>query len=195
MLKHSALFLLISAASAFGQPVSFGAIGGSSLTQDFQNKSIMQPNGNAIVIHSTPKRWIVGGTVEARLPFHLSFEVDALYHELEFTRALFEKSNGTLNSVSPAPVVTWELPVLVKYRFSLPLVKPFIDAGPAFRSRGNLNGAAPSNHGLAAGLGAEVRLRRLKIAPQFRYLRWAHDHNVEPSTVPDQIEFLTSIIF
>ena len=198
MPKHSLFFLLVSTASALAQPVSFGVIGGVSLTEDFQNKTIIVgPNGNAVLAYSTPKRWIAGGTVEARLPFHLAIEVDALYHELEFTQAFLETSNGTLNSVSPAPVVTWEFPILAKYRFSFPLIKPFVDAGPAFRSAGNLNGASPSNHGLAAGLGVEVRLWKLKIAPQFRYVRWARDQNVgffQPPTVPDQVEFLTSII-
>ena len=67
----------------------------------------------------------------------------ALYHEWEFTQATVEP-NGTPNSVSPAPVVTWELPILAKYRFSSPLVKPFIGAGPKFRSAGSLNDTSPS---------------------------------------------------
>ncbi len=101
--------------------------------------------------------------------------------------------NGTLNSVSSAPVVTWEFPLLANYRFSL--VKPFVEAGPSFRSSGNLNGASPSNHAFAAGLGVEARVWKLKIARQARYLRWARDHNVTyfaPSTVPDQTEFSSS---
>src|SRR5215471_14635927 len=134
MRKQIFIFLLSSTTSAFAQPISFGVVGGASLTGDFQNKSIVLDNGNALLAYSTPKRWIAGGKAEARLPFHLSFEVDALYHELEFTQAGLEKSNGTLNSVSPAPVVTWEFPVLLKYQFHFPLVKPFMDAGPAFRS-------------------------------------------------------------
>ena len=88
---------------------------------------------------------------EVRLPLHLSIEVDGLYHELEFTRAGIEP-DGSLNSVSPAPVVTWESPVLAKYRFTFPLITPFVEAGPAFRTSGNLNGASPSNHGFVAGV-------------------------------------------
>jgi hypothetical protein len=198
--KQTFAFLLLSAVSTSAQPISFGVVGGLSLTQDFRNKSIILDNGDAILTYSTPKRWIAGGTVEARLRFHLSFEIDVLYHELEFTQALLEKSTGTLSSVSPAPVVTWEFPLLVKYRFSFPLGTPFVDAGPAFRSAGNLNGTAPSNHGLAAGLGVEVHVWRLKIAPQFRYTRWAHDSKTgffalfsAPDTAPNQVEFLTSI--
>jgi hypothetical protein len=190
--------------SASAQPLSFGVIGGAALTEDFQNRITESPPSASEIAYSTPKRWIAGATAEVRLPFHLSIEVDALYHELEFTDATIEP-NGTLNSVSPAPVVTWEFPILVKYRFSLPArlsvwtkVKPFIDAGPAFRTAGNLNGSMPSDHGFAAGLGIEAHLWKLKIAPQFRYLRWARDQApryLQPSTVPDQVEFLTAITF
>jgi hypothetical protein len=188
--------LLCEACACAQRPFSFGVIIGASLTEDFQNQNFPFPNGNAQLAYSTPKRWIAGGTVEARLPFGLSFEADALYHELGFTQALYEKSSGTLNSVSPASVVTWEFPILAKYRFSFPLVKPFVDAGPAFRSASNLNSTNPSDHGFAAGLGSEVRVWKLKIAPQFRYLRWAHDQRyISASTVPNQIEFLAAIAY
>jgi hypothetical protein len=197
MIHSISAVVLLYALSAYAQPVSFGIVGGASLTEDFQNKIIETPPTAPSIAYSTPKRWIVGGTAEVRLPFHLSIEADALYHELEFTSAAVEP-NGTLNSVSPAPVVTWEFPILAKFRLSIPLVKPFIDAGPVFRTAGNLNYTSPSNHGFAAGLGVEAHLWKLKIAPQFRYLRWARDQNVgffQPSTVPDQIEFLTTISF
>jgi hypothetical protein len=178
---------------AFGQPLSFGVVGGASLTQDFQNQRV----GNMIA-YSTPKRWIAGGMVEVRLPLHLSVEVDGLYHELEFTDAFIEP-NGTLNSVSPAPVVTWEFPLLAKYRFSLPVMKPFVEAGPSFRTSGNLNSTLPSSHGFTAGVGLEAHAWKLRIAPQVRYSRWARDrrspYSFAPSTVPDQAEFLVGISF
>jgi hypothetical protein len=106
--------LLAFSGGGFGQPLWFGVIGGAGLTQDFQNRT----DGN-ILAYSTPKRWIVGAMVEVRLPLHFSAEVDGLYHELGFTNA-FVEPNGTLNSVSPASVVTWEVPALAKYRFSRP---------------------------------------------------------------------------
>ena len=178
---------------AFGQPLSFGVVGGAGLTQDFQNQRV----GNTIA-YSTPKRWIAGGMVEVRLPLHISVEVDGLYHELEFTDAFIEP-NGTLNSVSPAAVVTWEFPVLAKYRFSFPLVKPFVEVGPSFRSSGNLNSTLPSSHGFTAGMGVEAHVRKLRIAPQIRYTRWARDRvspfSFAPSTASDQAELLVAISF
>jgi hypothetical protein len=190
-----AAFLFGFSTAALGQHLSFGIIGGASLTQDFQNRRVGYPT--QVLAYSTPKRWTAGGMLEVRLPLHLSIEVDGLYHELEFTRAGIEP-NGTLNSISPAPVVTWEFPVLAKYRFFLPMVKPFVEAGPSFRSAGNLNGASPSNHGFTAGVGVEAHVWKLRIAPRVRYSRWARDRNVTyfaPSTVPDQAEFLVGISF
>ena len=63
--------------------------------------------------------------LEFGLPWHLSVEVDGLYHPLSYTFAGIEP-NGTLNSVSPATVVTWEFPALAKYRFSLGSWTPFV---------------------------------------------------------------------
>jgi len=180
---------------ALGQPLSFGIIAGASMTQDFQNREVGIPT--PVLAYSTPKRWMVGGMVALALPLHLSVEADGVYHELEFTRAAVEP-NGSLNSVSPAPVVTWEIPVLAKYRFSLPIAKPFVEAGPVFQTAGNLNGASPSHYGVAAGVGVEFSEWKLRIAPQVRYSRWVRDQDVTyfaPSTVQNQADFLVSVSF
>jgi hypothetical protein len=132
-------------------------------------------------------------------------EADALYHELQFLPTVLNSQAPNIHTTIREHVVTWELPVLVNYRFRLPgtdttkeRVSPFIEAGPAFRISGNLNYASPSNHGFAAGLGVEARLWKLGIAPPFRYLRWAPDqtaHPFTPATVTDQVQFLTTITF
>jgi hypothetical protein len=190
-----ALSLLGIFPAAFGQHLSFGIVGGASLTEDFQDRST--GGTPAIIAYSTPKRWIAGATVQVSLPLRLAIEVDGLYHELEFTNATVW-ADGTLHSVSPAPVVTWEAPALVKYRFPLETLKPFVEAGAAFRVSGNLNGTSPSSDGFIAGMGVEARIWKLRLAPQIRYLRWARDQNrsyYQPSTVPDQVECLMGISF
>ena len=190
--------------SAYAQPFSIGIMGGAGLTQDFQNFNL-SPNETPpdypvrIVGSSIPQRWIAGATIEARLPLHLSVEADGLYHELRF-KTTFQSGQTPPDwtQVVAQHVVTWEVPVLLKYRFQLPLIKPFIDAGPVFRDLNNLSHTNPSNHGFAAGVGVEAHLWKLRIAPQFRYLRWARDQNVprlSMTTVPDQIEFLAAITF
>lgn len=180
-------------------------MGGSGLTQDFQNYDLPPFGGSygvltpyTILGSSTPQRWIAGATFDVRLPLHLSVESDSLYHELRFKLGIQYVQSPPDWQTQRQHVVTWEFPVLVKYHFQLPLVKPFVDAGPAFRVLGNLSHTNPSNHGFAAGLGIETHLWKLRFAPQFRYLRWAHDINVPMfglTTVTDQVEFLTAITF
>jgi hypothetical protein len=107
--------------------------------------------------------------------------VDALYRALHFTD-------------SPGTVVTWQFPVLAKYRFSLGSMNPFIEVGPSFRTQGNLNGTDPSNYGATAGLGVEFHVRSLKIAPTLRYTRWAPDGNqFGVLTNPNRVEALLGI--
>ena len=139
--------LFIIALSAAGQNLSVGFIGGASPTSDFQNQ--ISPSGNnfpGFLNYSTPKHYIFGASLEYRLTPHFSIEADGLYHPLGYTFAGIEPG-GSLNSISPATVVTWEFPVLAKYRFAFHRVSPFVEAGPSFRTTGNLNSANPSHAG------------------------------------------------
>jgi len=128
----------------FGQNVSIGIVGGAGLTDDFRREVLPAFQGfPGEINYSTPKRYIGGAMVELGFASHFSLEVDGLYRPLGYTFAGIEP-NGTLNSVSPATVVTWEFPVLAKYRFAFRGVRPFVEAGPSFRTTGNLNSANPS---------------------------------------------------
>jgi len=190
--------------SAFEEHVSFGVIGGSGITDDFGNNAtgvIPLPNGGTQIIpvryYSTSKDYIVGMMVEFPLRWHLSLEVDGLYRPLNFTFADV-RADGSLNNVSPNTVVTWEFPLLAKYKLHLPLVKPLIELGPSFRSAGNLNGAAPSHYGGTLGLGVEAHMRKLKITPVVRYTRWAADgkqYGIQPRTIRNQAEVLVGFSF
>lgn len=192
---------------ALAQPVSLGVIGGAGVTQDFQDRTLdVFPDGTSILSYSAPKRWIAGGMIELRLPLHLAVEVDGLYHELEYIMSASVAANGAVRGGSPGPVVTWEVPVLAKYRFpSLsaisPMGNPFVEVGPSFRASYNLNSTSPSNHGVTVGVGMEAHAWRLRIAPQIRYTRWARDRFVPPlapfsvNTVPDQTALLVMISF
>src|SRR5438552_2799321 len=155
-----------SGRSSFGQSsgaqFSFGVIGGAALTDAFGHDNtgfIIAPNGIEPTLYrsySTLKDYAIGPMIEVGLPWRgLSVEIDALYRPMNLTLAGVGP-DGSLNSISPATVVTWELPALVKYRFGSSSVKPFIDAGPCFRGSGNRNGALPSNYGGTAGLGVET---------------------------------------
>jgi hypothetical protein len=133
--------------------------------------------------------------VEWRFSPHWSVEIDGLYRKLHFTEA-FVEPNGLLNSVSPSPVITWEFPILAKYRLNLPRLKPFAEVGPLFRTAGNLNGTNPSHTGITAGLGVELHTAGLTFAPAVRYSHWAAD-SVSPfinaHSKEDQLEMLVGV--
>jgi len=177
--------LLLSSPTAFGQHFSYGAVAGTALTDDFNSlyvplESISQKSGG--------KGVIVGPMLEWTFSKHLSVEADGLFRELRFEDALAGMHN---------PTVTWEFPILAKYRlFSYgrrgSSLRPFLEAGPSFRTTGNLN-ANPTHAGISTGGGIEFQLHRFDIAPTIRYTRWAADANAnEIHARPDQIELLVA---
>jgi len=116
--------------------LSFGVIGGAALTDAFGHYTtgfIIEPNGIEPTLsrsYSTLKDYAIGPMVEVGLPWRgLSVEIDGLYRPMNLTLAGV-LPDGSLNSISPATVVTWELPAFVKYRFGSRPLKPFIEAGP-----------------------------------------------------------------
>jgi hypothetical protein len=186
---------LFFCALAAAQTLSFGVVGGASLTPDFKSSFTYEPPPGPGVLteYSASERYIVGGMLEFQFPKDWSIEVDGLFHPLRFDFGTI-LPNGTLTGGSPSPVMTWEFPVLAKYRFRWRSWRPFLEVGPSFRTAGNLNGTNPSHYGVAAGAGAETRLGRLRIAPEVRYIRWAEDTNsFSPRTRSDQLELLTSL--
>jgi len=173
-----------SGASSFGpssgQRFPFGVVGGAALTDAFGHEStgFTGLNGTGLApsrSYSTLKDYVIGPMIEVGLPLSgSSVEIDALYRPMNLTTAQV-LPDGSLNSISPATVVTLELPALLKYRFGSGRMKPFIEARPSFRVAGNLNNAAPSPYGATGGLGVEAQIGRLKISPVVRYTHWAAD--------------------
>jgi hypothetical protein len=190
-LPFAGLFFCTLAAA---QTLSFGVVGGASLTPDFKSSFTYEPPPGPGVLtdYSASERYIVGGMLEFQFTKDWSIEVNGLFHPLRFDTGTI-LPNGTLIGGSPSPVTTWEFPVLAKYRFRWRSWRPFLEAGPSFRTAGNLNGTNPSHYGVAAGAGAETRLGRFRIAPEIRYIRWAEDTNsLGAITRSDQVEVLTS---
>jgi hypothetical protein len=175
---------LVSACAA--QTLAIGILGGAGLTDGFPN--VTSPDGTRFV--STSKDYLIGPTIEWQLSPSWALEGDAIFRELHFGRQGLGL-NGILGSVSPAPVVTWEFPVLAKYRFGSGSLHPFVEAGPSFRTAGNLNGANPSHDGITAGAGFEMRVRPLTLAPVLRYTRWMGDNvdsAYQPTSAQNQLE-------
>ncbi len=194
-------FLSLLAAPAWAQwPVSIGVKGGVALTDAFENNTFSYQNRElaTIVVHnySPSKDYLVGPFVELRLPFGLGVEADALYRQLHF--ATVDTGVTTPDEIMSN---SWEFPILAKYRFKLPVARPYIDAGPSFRTASNKFSASTlSNHGFAAGVGVDIKALLLHISPEIRYTRWGSDMIPAGAIAPpysnrNQIEFLVGVAF
>ncbi len=106
-MKKTILLLALGAICAFSQPLSFGIRGGVPLT-DFVNAV----DSGTLRFNTYTNRYIIGPTVEFRLPFGFGVEVDALYRRLHYS-----SGNTALGVVTQNRTTgdAWEFPVLAKY--------------------------------------------------------------------------------
>ncbi|MBS1824596.1 MAG: hypothetical protein JST93_04705 [Acidobacteria bacterium] len=169
--------------SVFRQPVSFGAIAGLDLGDDF----IPGIFPNHIPESNSP---LFGVLAEIQLPRSLSLEVNATYRPLHGTAP---EGSSRVRFAH----LTWEFPILLKHRLTTHhRITPFLEAGPSFRAEGNLNLRPVSHYGATAGAGLEFRWRPIKIAPTARYTRWAGTSPPAVShTAPNQFQILVAIAF
>jgi hypothetical protein len=209
------LFLL-GCTAVFAQPLSFGLKGGVPLT-DF----IDSVSGPRTSIGSATQRYIVGATVELKLPAGFGVEFDALYRHFNYNSvATFEDAVSNSETTGAA----WEFPLLLKKRLLPGPVKPFLAAGVSFNKLSGLkqsvrsalfpgqsavtttnNPAELKNdyaRGFVIGAGFEVRALLLRITPEIRYTRWGSQHFngvVAPagsvSSNQNQAEFLVGFTF
>ena len=197
------VFLAVGCAAA--QPLGFGVKIGAPLTD-----AIHLANGQGSLTNSAT-RLTIGPMAEVRLPFGVGVEADLLYKRVDSAYTGAGVSAGVKAN-------TWEIPVLLKYRFGFPIVKPYIAVGPTFRAFTNveqllstiLAGPAPvpaphnakNGAGLTFGGGVEVRLLLIRISPEVRYTYWssrAFDAtflgNALLHSSQNQAEFLVGISF
>lgn len=192
------LLLSAGASSAFAQlPFGLGLKGGIGLTNAYQDTTLA-----SVRTYSDAKDYIIGPFAELRLPFGFGVEADALFRPLSFAIQAPGFSSSTRFS-------TWEFPILAKYRFKAPIARPYIDAGPAFRTTTE-NTQYLSNHGIAVGGGIDIKLLFLHLSPEIRYIRWGSDSSnagIPTGTGPasfgtdyahsnlNQVEFLVGLSF
>jgi hypothetical protein len=144
-----------------GRKLEIGAVAGFPFTRGFRQSD----NQNAIVERT---RYLAGLTAELNLAGNVSVEVDAIYKPLR-------AGSDSPNVQTPFSVLTWQIPVLAKYRWTRPGWTPFAETGPTLRVAGNLNGYNPSHYGITAGAGIEARTHGIRLSPALRYTRWATD--------------------
>jgi len=196
------LLFLVGTASVFGQ-LSYGVRGGLPLTNFFQ--AVSNPDET---FTSTATRFIVGPTVELRLPFGLGLEADALFRHFQYNGSASLIDELVRSSATNA----WEFPLLVKYRTPGAFVKPFLDGGVAFdhwsgvkqitapltalTSSSSTSGA---NAGFVVGAGIELHLPLVKLSPEIRYTRWGAanvtDLGAALRSNQNQAEFLVGLTF
>jgi hypothetical protein len=175
---------------ATAQNLSLGILAGGGLTDGFQTG--ISPDGTRFF--STSKDYLVGPAIGWSFSTHWAVEGDALFRELHLGVAGLN-TNGTPGSTNREPVVTWEFPVLAKYRFRASGMRPLLEAGASFRTTGNLNGTNPSHYGFTAGAGVEMHAVKLNFVPVVRYTRWAQDagSNFQAKSNPDQLELAVGV--
>jgi Outer membrane protein beta-barrel domain len=206
--------LVVSCAVPIGRAqdwISIGVKGGVPLTDPFADRSVQQVIAIIPSLFGPPRTpsqttrfltgsrgFVLGPTLELRLPLGLAVEADALYRPMEV------QSQQTTFLLGPQPRVTlvnrvnaWEFPILAKYRLPVPVVKPYIAAGPSFRATGASLAHHMSGRGVSAGIGVEARVGPLLLAPEVRYTHWGADGGYSSpyyvTSRPNQVEFLVGL--
>lgn len=164
--SKAVLLAAVFAGSIFAQHFDFGygigVKGGVPLTDALVTSGIVNP-GEAI---SKSNDYIIGPAAEIRIPFGFAFEVDGLYRSTEYSL-----TNGSGTATIPAHA--WEIPYLAKFRFPIPVLKPFISAGGAYRSFTDMpTNVTPTHNAFVAGGGLELRIKRLRLSAEGRWLHW-----------------------
>jgi hypothetical protein len=191
------------------QPIGLGLKVGAPFTD-----AVHLANGTGNLAN-TATRFTIGPMLDIRLTFGVGIEADFLYRRL----------SGTYTEPAFSTEVhgnQWQIPVLLKYRFPFPIVRPYVEAGPSFRwvtnvdhtdtcletlcgnGFANLPQSLSTNNGagLTIGGGIEAKLLFIRIAPELRYTRWgspAFSLQGVTSTIlqanQNQAEFLVGISF
>jgi len=178
---------------AFGPRVSLGVVAGATLSPDFRSVTVSQTSAFTDSFSSSPGAFLLGGMVEVAIEGGLFFEGDALHQPMRSTgRGGFDSDISSHTQIFNA----WTFPLLGKYKFSAHGVKPFLEAGPAFRDVPEPQGLSP--YGVTAGAGIEAHLWRLAIAPSVRYTHWGrYSPTVAGAVVPfeNQVEVLAGFSF
>ena len=135
--------------------------------------------------------YIIGPVVEMRLPFGFAIEADGLYRGTSY-----QVTNGT-GGFATIDSSSWEIPYLAKFRFPIPLLKPFVVAGGSYRTLDNLQpGITPTHNAFVAGAGLELRIKRLRLSAEARYLRWGEPPASDVARLKQsQGEVLFGVIF
>lgn len=150
----------------------------------------------------TQGRWTGGPTIELHLPYRFAIEADALYRTNRGTTSYpfqWEPGAHPYNYTNSKTTNAWDFPLLLKYRFHVGALRPFISAGYSWTRessetastyfcsgpqgscrptqievpdpRYNFSRNVSILHGPAAGVGIEFKTRHVTISPELRFNR------------------------
>ena len=178
------LFAVV-ALPCIGQRLEVGAKAGVPITDTFETSSFFTIEFGEGATSAT-RRYTIGPMVGVRLPHGLGIEFDALYRRVGFNR--LTKSAGVILDATHTTANSWEFPILAKvFVRRLPVLKPFIDGGIAFRTINGVSSttvrsffdtitrssgtsdlilANRSSYGGVIGLGAERGIGPIRFSPR-----------------------------
>lgn len=177
--------------SIAGRRVWLTLLGGLPLTNGLQAPSFL-PFGPFV---RESQSYIAGLGFEVQLHSRFSIEANGIYRPI-YARHLGYSPDGRQVRGDEFTVLTWPVPILAKFRFRYAKYSPFVEAGPSFRLSGNKNGYEPSNLGVTAGAGLEIRAGKVHLSPTLRYTRWRLDDSRRFSrTATNQLDLLFALSF
>lgn len=170
-MKNIFLLFVFGLAAAAAQDLSVGVLGGAPFTDVVNGNTV---NGLQSIAKSV--NFTIGPELQVNLPASLRLEVDALFRPYSFNLT------GT-NAATDISSLQWRFPFLLQYRFSLPLVKPFVETGLSFDHLSNISAAAKaitsgpgqllhsSDAGIVLGAGVDVKVPFVRLSGELRYTR------------------------
>ena len=203
-ISKAACLLLGLTSSIFAQHLDFGfdfgVKGGVPFTDilSIQNLASQIPPGTNL-IPSSPvttleksNNYLIGPVAELRIPFGFAVEVDGIYRAAQYHLT----TNDITTTLSAS---SWEIPYLAKFRFPIPLLKPFVSGGGAYRSFTDLpnNLVTPTHNAFVLGGGLELRISRLRLSGEGRWLHWSSppDNSNAARLDQNQGEVLFGLVF
>lgn len=178
------LLFLVAPMLFGGDALAVGFRGGVPFGDAFKRDNRLNLTGR--------NRFLLGPTIELRLPAGLGVSFDVLYR-----RYLFEEASGGVTTATGA--AQWEFPLMVRYRFPGVVARPFVAGGPTFQTLTGVTKLRNTN-GLALGAGVDIKVPFLHITPELRYSRRFQDTTAGPlgRLLPanaNQVDFLVGFTF
>jgi Outer membrane protein beta-barrel domain len=175
------------ALARFGFGFGLGVKGGVPFTDLLKATGTI--SGQPATAISLSNNYLIGPVAELRIPLGFAFEVDGIYRHSDYQITGPVSLSGTATS--------WEIPYLAKFRFPIPLLKPFVSAGGAYRTFNNLPpNTTPTHNAFVLAGGLELRISRLRLSGEARYLHWnGSSVNTYAKLAQNQGEVLFGIMF